>query len=235
MIDQPLVVIVAVAGVAIFTIIQFARIARQRRGIRESVQQYAERNGLQFSASDPYRLAGSDLPLLSRGGGQQCTNVVSGRWQGLPFAAADFRYHERDGRGPAHWHKFHAVVVVSLDPRIALPPTVIARRVVPATFGDHVGLRPLLVGWEPFDRRFQVEVIGNQVPGAVALQAMLAHLLDSLAATTAFRWEVSGARLLVASAPRNQPTEDMLLEHIEDLLSAAKGFADRLASVASWR
>jgi hypothetical protein len=229
--DQPLVVIVAVAGAVIFTIIQFARLARHRRGVRESVQRYAERNGFQFSASDPYHLAGSDLPLMRRGGGQQCTNVVAGAFHGLPFAACDYRYHDRDGRGPAHWHKFHAVVVASLDPRFRLPPTVITRRVVPAVFGDHVGLRPLLVGWEPFDRRFQVEVAPGQLPGSVVHQATVAFLLDSLAATAAFRWEVSGSRLLVASAQRNQPTEDMLLEHIEGLLAAAKGFADRLATI----
>ena len=45
MIDQPLVVVVAVAGAALFTIIQFARLVRGRRAVRESVQRYAERNG----------------------------------------------------------------------------------------------------------------------------------------------------------------------------------------------
>jgi hypothetical protein len=233
--DQPLVVIVAVAGVAIFTAIQFVRIARHRRGIRESVEQYATRNGFQFSAADPYQLAGSDLPLLCRGGGQQCTNVVAGQWQGLRFAGADYRYREREGRGGHHYYKFHAMVVAWLDPRLQLPPMVITRRVVPATYGDHVGLRPLQVGWEPFDRRFQIEVAGGRLPGGVVHEAMLAYLLESLATTAAFRWEVSGSRLLVASAPRNQPTEDMLLENIQDLLTAAKGFADRLAPVGSWR
>lgn len=235
MTDQPLVAIVAVAGVVIFTIIQFVRLARQRQGVRESVQQFAQRNAFEFAPSDPYSLAGSDLPLMRRGGGQQCTNVVAGLWQGVQFVAADYRYVERDGRGPAHWHKFHAVLVAWLDPRLQLPPTVITRRVVPAAGGDHVGLRPLLIGWEPFDRRFQVEVAGGQIPGGVVHQAMVTYLLDSLATTTVFRWEVSGSRLLVASAPRNQPTEDMLLEHIEDLLAAAKGFAERLAPVGSWR
>src|SRR5690606_19462354 len=151
-----------------------------------------------------------------------------------PFAAADYYYRERDGRGGDHYYKFHAVVVASLDPRLRLPPMVITRRVVPAVFGDHLGLRPMPVMWEPFDRRFQIEVAGGQLPGAVVHQALLTYLLESVG-TAAFRWEVSGSRLLVASAPRNQPTEDMLLEHIDDLLAAAKGFADRLAPVASGR
>jgi hypothetical protein len=98
-----------------------------------------------------------------------------------------------------------------------------------------MGLRPLATGWEPFDRRFQIEVAGGRFPNGVVHEAMLAYLLDAVATTAAFRWEVSGSRLLVASAPRSQPTEDMLLEHIQELLNAAKGFADRLAPLGAWR
>jgi hypothetical protein len=124
------------------------------------------------------------------------------------------------------------VVVANLDPRLRLPPTIIARRVVPAAFGDHVGLRQLVVGWEPFDRRFQIEASGAGLPPQIANGPMMQHLLRSLTNSPAFRWEVVGSRLLVASFPRHQPTEDMLMEHIEPLLATAKSFADQLALTA---
>jgi hypothetical protein len=233
-VDNRIMIIAAVALCGIFTAVQFARRGRWFRELRRSVQRYASRHGFQFSATDPYRLTGSDLPLLQRGGKRKCSNVVSGQWEGLPFAAADYQYHEHESdargafRGYQHSYKYLAVVVANLDPRLRLPPTVIARRVVPTAFGDHLGLRQLVTGWELFDRRFQIEVGGGGLPPQIVNGPMLQHLLRSLANTSAFRWEIVGSRLLVASFPRHQPTEDMLMEHIEPLLVAAKGFADQL-------
>jgi hypothetical protein len=228
-----LVPVLAVAVCAIYTIIVFARRGKMLRGNRDAVKRYATRRGFQFSADDPFRLTDVGFPLLTRGGKRKCTNVVSGQWQGLPFAAAYFQYHENESdarggfRGYAHSYKFYVVVTANLDPRLRLPRTLIARRVVPTTFGDHIGLRPFFTGWEPFDRRFLVEGDG-QPPIQVVNQPMMQYLLGSLPNTPAFRWEVTGSQLLVATFPRNLPTEDMLMEHLEPLLGAAKGFADQL-------
>jgi hypothetical protein len=225
MTPYPVVIGIAVVMCAVYYVVVFTRRGRQLRGNRNQLRRWAAHHGLQLSADDPFRLTESGLPLLSRGSRRKCSNVVSGQWQGLPFAAAHYQFHE-------HSYFFHAVVVANLDPRLRLPPTLIARRVVPTTLGEHIGLRPFFSGWEPFDRRFQVEGDGR-IPPPVVNQPMMRHLLGSLAAGgPAFRWEVAGSRLLVASFPRNLPTEDMLMEHIEPLLNAAKTFADQLAKGA---
>lgn len=231
-----LIPIALFAMCGIYYIAFFAFRGRFFRGLRQSLEQYAARHGFQFSAEDQHRLVDADLPLLRRGGKRKCSNVVSGNWHGMPFTAADYRLHEDEAdargrsRGPAHAYKYFAIVVTPLDPRLRLPPTVISRRIVPVTAGDHIGLRPFMAGWEPFDRRFQVEADGRQPPPAVN-QPVMRHLLASLADNgPAFRWEVAGSQLLVATFPRNQPTEDMLMEHIEPLLHAARAFADQLAT-----
>jgi hypothetical protein len=226
-----LVPALAIAMCAIYTIVVFARRGRMIRGHQNKIRRWAARHGLQFSADDPFRLTEADFPLLRRGGKRKCSNVISGQWQGLPFAAAHYQFHENEAdsrgtfRGYAHSYKYVAVVVANLDPRMQLPRTIIARRVVPTTLGDHIGLRPFFSGWEPFDRRFMVEGDGR-VPPPVVNQPVMQHLLGSLASNTpAFRWEIAGSRLLVASFPRNQPTEDMLMEFIEPLLGEARSFA----------
>jgi hypothetical protein len=233
-------------GVLLFLAIMFlpavAHVARRRAGRaggKGKLRSYAARHGYEFTAHDAYDVAHAGLPLLERGRRRRCHNLVAGNREGLPFVAGNYTYyeHEVDERGYSQGNlqanKHLAVVIGRLAPHIQLPWMVITRRVVPALHGDHKGLRQLLVGWEPFDRRFQLEVYG-ELPAHVLRPALLEHLLASAVVVPApFRWETGGSQLLVASAPYNQPEEDMLAELVEPLLAAAKGFADHLVAAVS--
>lgn len=223
-------------------IVMFAVRGRFIRLRRQSARSYAARHGYRFSADDPYRLTDTGLPLLRRGRRRRCGNVISGQRHGLSFVAADYMYNEHefdargDFRGYPHTYKLFAIAVVALHPQLRLPPMIIARRIVPTPAGDHVGLSEVRTGYEPFDRRFRVEVGGGRMPGQVIHAPMMRHLLELPTETPVFRWELAGSRLMVVSAPRtmpmtvNQPMENMLMEFIEPLLAAARDFARQIGA-----
>jgi hypothetical protein len=169
----------------------FYRKAKRRQGLAL----FAQRNGLQFSPEDPFRLVNLDFHLFRRGDGRGCENVVYGRWHDLPIREADYWYYttQTDSKGgSSRSYSYFSVAVADLS--AFLPYVSIAKENLLTRLADHVGLADITFESEDFNKEFNVTSKDREFAFKLLDARMMTWLLSTRGR---FGFEVEGTNLLV--------------------------------------
>ncbi|MFN2388456.1 MAG: hypothetical protein ABR575_02440 [Actinomycetota bacterium] len=152
---EPYVVFAILAFAAVGAIGWWSHVRKKRR--RQDIASVAARYGFSHSPDDVSGILLNDFELLRRGDDRGCENVVTGRWKGMPFSAADYWYYtestDKDGGTTRDYEHFSICVI---DVPVDLPPLSVGRETFFSRAGGRLGLRDIEFESDEFNRRFQV-------------------------------------------------------------------------------
>ncbi len=116
--------VIAFIAVAIFSVVQANKRARERRA---TLQQFASENGWSFdpgkirTIDDEFR----DIGLFRRGSNRYGENFITGEYNGCGLRMFDYHYQTESGSGKNRSTQHHRYGIVMLCPSFPLKPLVI--------------------------------------------------------------------------------------------------------------
>lgn len=172
----------------------------QRHRRAEDLAAVAARNGLDYSAHDPFGLTRVPFPLFRKGDGRVAKHVVwRQREDGLPTRAFDFSYfvETKDDTGQVRRTYTHfSCVMAQVDG--SWPDVTIQRSGFLAKALSLVGLGDIEVESEEFNRLFSLRSPDRRF----AITLVDARMIDFLVSTEAsFAFAMKGRWVLLASNP----------------------------------